>query len=362
MIPAKRPTAFHANHQFGQTFFWGAALLLIFTAPILADAGPAPPWVGVHVGINNARDVEKLRLQIPALAKLGVNTLVLEIDYSFQFKSHPELSRPDHITHAQARALADLCRQNHIRPIPQLNCLGHQSWARHTAALLASHPELDETPGKYPDNQGIYCRSWCPLNPKTNQIVFALIDEMIDAFNADAFHVGMDEVFIIGSDDCPLCKGHDHAELFAAQVNALHEHLVHDRHLEMFMWADRLLDARALGYSKWEASANGTAAAIDKIPPDIVLCDWHYERQPEYKSLDVLLDKGFRVWPCGWHDVEAARAFMDAAIGKKNPRMVGYLSTTWGKVSLDHLADFPPTKLACEKFGETGKQSSGAAP
>lgn len=309
------------------------------------------PWIGVHVGINNAKDVVKLRESIPELGKMGVNALVMEIDYSFQFKSHPELNRPGNITREEARALADLCRQNGIRPIPQINCLGHQSWSRHTGALLAAHPELDETPGKYPDNKGIYCRSWCPLNPETDKIIFPLIDEVIDAFGADAFHVGMDEVFIVGSDDCPRCKGHNPAELFAAQVNALHDHLVRDRKIEMFMWADRLLDAKSLHASKWEASTNGTAPAIDLIPHDIVMCDWHYEKQAEYKSLDVLLVKGFRFWPSGWHDVDAARAFMDAAIGEKNPRMVGYLSTTWGKESLDRLADFAPTKLACEKFG-----------
>jgi hypothetical protein len=326
------------------------ALVLALSSSLLAGAPHPTPWVGVHVGISNSRDIEKLSGQIPALAKLGVNALVLEVDYAFEFKSHPELNHPGNITRAQARALADLCRQNGIRPIPQMNCLGHQSWSRHTGALLTAHPELDETPGKYPDNKGIYCRSWCPLNPETNKIVFDLIDELIDAFAADAFHVGMDEVFIIGSDDCPRCKGHDPAELFAAQVNALHDHLVRDRGVEMFIWADRLLDAKALGYSKWEASTNGTAAAINLIPHDIVLCDWHYERQPEYKSLDVLLDKGFRVWPCGWHNLDAARALIDASIAKHNPHMLGYLSTTWGKVSLDHLADFPPTKLACEKF------------
>lgn len=326
------------------------ALVLTLSSSLLAGPSHPTPWIGVHVGVSNSRDVERLSGQIPALARLGVNVLVMEVDYAFEFKSHPELNRPGNLTRAQARGLAELCRQNGIRPIPQINCLGHQSWSRHTGALLAAHPELDETPGKYPDNKGIYCRSWCPLNPETNKIVFALIDEMIDAFNADAFHVGMDEVFIIGSDDCPLCQGHDHAELFAAQVNALHEHLVHDRHVEMFMWADRLLDAKALGYSKWEASTNQTAAAINMIPHDIVLCDWHYEHQQEYKSLDVLLGKGFRVWPCGWHDVEAARALMDASIAKHNPHMVGYLSTTWGKVPLDQLAEFPPTKLACETF------------
>jgi hypothetical protein len=231
-----------------------------------------------------------------------------------------------------------------------IDCLGHQSWAKHTGRLLTAHPELDETPGKYPNNVGLYCRSWCPLNPDTSKIVFPLIDELIDAFSADAFHVGMDEVFIVGSDDCPRCKGHDTGELFAKQINDLHDHLVTTRKVEMMMWADRLIDAKALGYSKWEASTNGTHRAIDKIPRDIVMCDWHYEKQAQYKSIPIFLEKGFRVWPSGWHNEQAAEMLMDVSLATKNPLMVGYLSTTWGKVKSDQLDTFPPTILACKRF------------
>src|SRR5580658_3286805 len=48
------------------------------------------------------------------------------------------------------------------------------------------------------------------------------------------------------------------------------------RHL--WIWADRLLDAKSSGLGEWEASAVGTARAIDLIPKDVMLCDWHYER------------------------------------------------------------------------------------
>jgi hypothetical protein len=125
---------------------------------------------------------------------------------------------------------------------------------------------------------------------------------------------------------------------------------VDERKVEMFMWGDRLLDAKSLGYSKWEASTNGTWPAADLISKDIVICDWHYEKQSQYKSVPFLLEKGFRVWPAGWHDVAAAEMLMDYSIAQKSARMVGYLSTTWGRAKLDELASFPPTKLAVTKF------------
>lgn len=323
---------------------------------------PDKPWLGVHVSAGSGLALEKLRQSVPGLGKMGANALIVEIDYGFQFASHPELNVPGAITKEQARSFADLCRANGIRPIPSLNCLGHQSWASHTAPLLAKHPELDETPGKYPNNEGIYCRSWCPLNSDTSRIVFPLIDELIDALSADAFHVGMDEVFIIGSDDCPRCKGMDPAKLIAKQVNDLHEHLVKGRKVEMLMWGDRLLDAKAMGYSKWEASANGTAAAVDLVPRDIILCDWHYERQEKYESVPFLLKKGFRVWPAGWHDVQAAEALLEFSLAQKNPRMLGYLSTTWGKAPLDKLDTFEPTRMAAGKLSVLGAATRAQPP
>ena len=52
-----------------------------------------------------------------------------------------------------------------------------------------------------------------------------------------------------------------------------------------------------MGYSEWEAAKNGTQSAIDLIPKDIIVCDWHYGKQTNYASVPFLLGKGFRVWP-----------------------------------------------------------------
>ncbi len=172
-------------------------------------------WRGVHLGLNNDEQVGQLLQTLPRFKELGVNVLIVEVNYSFQFQSHPELCAEPGISAARAHELAQAARAQGIRLIPQLNCLGHQSWASHTAPLLTKYPAFDETPGQFPDNKGIYCRSWCPQNPDVNRVVFALIDELIDAFEADAFHVGMDEVFLIGSEYCPRCHGADPAKLFA---------------------------------------------------------------------------------------------------------------------------------------------------
>lgn len=303
-----------------------------------------PVWRGVHLGINNNQEAGLLLGQLPRLADNGVNLIVVEVNYNFQFQSHPEVKSPDGLTRDRARELARASREHGIRLVPQLNCLGHQSWSKTTLQLLTSHPEFDETPRQFPENQGIYCRSWCPQHPDVNKVVFALIDELIEAFEADAFHVGMDEVFLLASEHCPRCRGGDPAKLFAKAVNDLHRHIAGERKIDMLMWGDRLLDAKALGFSEWEASKNNTAPAVDLIPKDIIICDWHYGKQEAYPSVPFLLGKGFRVFPSGWKPLEATKAFSNYALTQKNARLLGYLCTTWGEVRISEAADWPPLK------------------
>lgn len=297
-----------------------------------------PVWKGIHIICANDQALEDIAKQVPALKALGVNSLIIEVDYSFQYTKRPEMANPAGISKKGAGGFADLCRKNGIRVIPQINCLGHQSWAESTDTLLTKHPEFDETPGQYPKNEGIYCRSWCPQHPEVNKVVFDLVDELIDAFKADAFHVGMDEVFLIASEHCPRCKGGDPAKLFAKAVNDFHQHIVKKRKLEMFMWGDRLLDSAKTGDSEWEASANGTHGAIDLVPKDIVVCDWHYGKRDKYPSVDLLIEKGFRVWPSSWKDVGAAEAFASYAKSMKSKKVVGHLVTTWGAVPIKDLS------------------------
>jgi len=51
------------------------------------------------------------------------------------------------------------------------------------------------------------------------------VDEICEAFETDAFHAGMDEVFYLGEARCPRCGGKDKAELFAGEVQLLRDHL-----------------------------------------------------------------------------------------------------------------------------------------
>ncbi len=308
---------------------------------------------GIHVLMGSKAAVPHVERLIDLSAALGLNWLILEVSNNFAYQSHPEVAEPDSMDAEDAHRLAELAREKGIRLVPQYQCLGHQSWREHTGALLRAHPEFNEAPDLDPSARGFYCMSWCPNHPDLNPLIFDLFDELLDAFEADAFHVGMDEVFILGQ--CERCKGTPNAELFAKAVNDYHAHLVGRRGVEMLMWGDRLLDAEAMGYSRYDASSNDTWQAIDMIPKDIVMCDWHYGLKDDYPSVRYFRQKGFRVWPAGWNEENAVRRFIEVSRKDASEKMVGYLATTW--ISLEDVV----TMLAAEQVKKRNRRAGDIA-
>ncbi|HSZ71902.1 MAG TPA: FN3 associated domain-containing protein, partial [Cytophagaceae bacterium] len=300
--------------------------------------------IALHLlGYNSDSSLIELGERIPVLAGEGVNLIFLEVDYNFEFVSHPELrASGDVITKKGADDFAALCKQYGIRVVPQFQSLGHQSWAQYTFALLKAYPELDLTPNAFPNNEGLYCREWDPYNPRVNEIIFPLIDEILEAFHSDGLHIGMDEVFLLNSEYALSTRDKDPATVYAKVVNDFHDYFVKKKNKQLFMWADRLIDGTKYKFGEWESSLNGTAAAVDIIPKDIVLCDWHYEVRETYPSIPMFLEKGFKVLPCSYKKIDAVNALIKYSYQLENSNMMGHMFTTWSVVKNDSLTHYAP--------------------
>jgi len=185
----------------------------------------------------------------------------------------------------------------------------------------------------WPNADGLYCKSYCPLHPDVHKVVFAIVDEICDVFETDAFHAGMDEVFYIGEAQCPRCSGKDKAELFAGEVRTIRDHLA-TKGRKLWMWGDRLLDGKTTGMGEWEASMNNTYRAIDMIPKDVVICDWHYDRPDQTPVYFVM--KGLSVVTCPWRNpgnavlqVQDMYKFRSNATPEMKDRYMGMVQTIW---------------------------------
>ena len=296
---------------------------------------------GLCIGVPSPKGVDRLVKFInDEMGPRGVNTLLVLVDYGYQFESYPQLRDSAALSKADVKKIVAACKKNKIRLIPQINLLGHQSWANHTNKLLTEFPQFDETPEvkmpeKYvwPNSDELYCKSYCPLHPDLHKVLFAVIDELCDAFESDAFHAGMDEIFYLGSEKCPRCSGIDKAQLYADEVMRIKNHLA-EKNRELWIWGDRLIDGKSTGIGSWEASYNYTYHAIDMIPKDVVVCDWHYER-PDQTPVYFAM-KGFRVITCPWRtpptavvQTEDMAKFIKYATPEMKPRYYGMMITTW---------------------------------
>jgi hypothetical protein len=274
------------------------------------------------------------------LAPNGVNTLILRVDFNFAYESRKELRDENPLSRESVKKIVAACQKNNIEVIPQVNLLGHQSWAEKLNKLLEVYPEFDETPHikipekyEWPNKDGLYCKSYCPLHPKVHEVVFDLIDEIMEVFEAQAFHAGLDEVFYIADPLCPRCKGKDPAELFAGEVTLLSQH-IDKKGGRLWIWGDRLIDGTNTGIGMWEGSTNHTEKAVDMIPKSVVICDWHYERAiptPAYFAL-----KGFDVVACSWRKPEVAvqqvkmmQGFKQNSTPEMQDHFLGVMHTVW---------------------------------
>ena len=306
------------------------------------------------------------------MAPRQINTLLLRVDFHYQYKSHPELVDSGALSQADVDKIVNACVKNNIKLIPQINLFGHQSWAGRVYKLLEVYPEFDETPWitmpanyKWPNADSLYCKSYCPLHPGVHKVVFALVDEICDAFKTNAFHAGMDEIFYIGMDKCPRCAGKNKAELFANEVNKVRDHLA-EKGRTLYIWADRLINGFETGIGGWEASFNYTWPAIELIKKDVVMVDWHYER-PD-KTAAYFATHGFKVITATWNRPAVAveqykdmQKFYAESTPEMSANFLGMMQTVW--TSPNHFyAEYYAKNDTAKNLRSSGKAFREAFP
>jgi hypothetical protein len=112
------------------------------------------------------------------------------------------------------------------------------------------------------------------------------------------------------------------------------------------MWGDRLNHAEAFGYHAWEGDIWGTWHAIDMIPNDIIIADWHYEiNEKGFAGIEAFIEKGFSVIPAAWRELKQTRFLLDEALKYEASAkekgfpgsLAGMMITCWSEVSNELL-------------------------
>jgi len=261
------------------------------------------------------------------MALYKYNNVIVEINGAMRFDHHPEInagwadlfkdlsySRRDRSTgphgeyqdspnqdvgdggvleKSEVADLAQWARQYYIDFVPEVPSLSHSNY------LLTRHRELAEVPdAEWPD-------AYCPSNAGSYRLLFDVLDEVIDTVKPRVVHVGHDEWRApVGS--CPRCANKDRRELFAQDLNKIHDYLF-ARGVATAIYGDHLLErVRGKGASDQKTRtgfayqwAGGLAPEQVKnsIPKDILIFNWFWRdgKEGSGEANDVqLADWGFR--------------------------------------------------------------------
>ncbi|MGN0866052.1 MAG: glycoside hydrolase family 20 zincin-like fold domain-containing protein [Oligosphaeraceae bacterium] len=254
---------------------------------------------------------------IDTLASLKFNWFSIQFDGRFAYERHPELSNWNATSKESHRAIAARLELYDIQVIPMTQLLSH---FRH----FLRKPELRrfaEIPNPEKETPFSYW-NYCPRHPEIHDLVFDMIDEHLECYpNAKWYHVGMDEATFEPFGVCERCRDTSGGELYAEEVQRLHDYVVGVKGLRMAMWCDQLEVQRNGGVKPYN-----TAEALPLIPRDVVIFDWHYRETPENPTVKFFMDEGFQVIACGWYFPENVVPLAEEAHRQK---ALGYGGTSW---------------------------------
>ncbi|BCO09744.1 hypothetical protein GF1_21200 [Desulfolithobacter dissulfuricans] len=310
-------------HRAYQLFVVLVALLFAAVSSALAaddDTGssvyrpPARIWHFVLRGVTP----DRARWMVDLARSAGFEAVQVSITDGVKLDRAPWQARDDAWSKPDFFAWVTYAQENGMEVIPELELLTHQE-----KFFQGNFPEL------------MFNRvTYDPRNEETYRRVLALLEELIDALHPRAIHIGHDEVagYNVNSLKRWLGPGENMlpAELFVQDVRRIYSYLK-ERGIMTWMWGDMLIAPEEFPEmldKHLHGSVPGYGKALrDKLPRDIVICDWHYfDDQAEFPSLAVMQQEGFRVIGSSWKREKTMRNFSRYAAGQG---ALGMMATTW---------------------------------
>ena len=282
---------------------------------VVADT-PFAEMRGVHFGIPTRENIPFFKRMVKhLLVPMRYNMMIIEVAAGMRFEKHPEINEmwqimrdksasgewPEFRHHLdmvcnggflekeEIRELVDFIQSYGIEVVPEVQSLSHVQY------LTKCHPEIAEVAENLNFDEikdlrladiptdDFYPGSYCPSNPKSYELVFDVLEEVLEVFKPQRYvHMGHDEVYRWGV--CPKCKEKKPEELLAYDVWQYRNYLA-ERGLKMMIWGDMVNNIN------WYAIPD----AIDLLPKDILLLDFIWYFRFEQDTEDRLLEHGYDV-------------------------------------------------------------------
>ncbi len=298
---------------------------------------PAMKLRGWMMGPTARNSPDDLLEQARILFLLRYNVVMFELmglgnDTMFPFESHPNIGGSTTTKEQWVRA-ADTIRALGMMPLPACGM-----WSR--VGYIANKPEYRHL-GVRPDLDRGANLAWRPnknlssANEEAYELVFDLLDEVIDTLKVDNVHLALDEIFFddLVADEASKKLGLKDVDWMARVVTRTNEHLK-KRGVRMWMWAD-CLDGDHHG-QHFHGDVDKLRA---RLPKDVVMHDWKYEPIGGYSSIGMFQREGFPTVAAPWWSIENVAGLADVA-GAYNS--LGYVGTSWTDVAVEKI----PAELA----------------
>lgn len=303
---------------FGRGF---AAALFLILAAICCDSAMAQGLTSSVRALHIVtRDVapEDVRARVRLAAGAGYNVLILTLADGVKFSSFPASLSTEAWSADALRGIVADARALGLDVVPEVKFLTHQELFLKAARADLMFNRVTSKPG----------------HEQVQAIQRAHLDEVIRVIQPRAVHIGHDEVAGFSKASRKKWLESDEptlpAELFEESVKWLHKELT-TRGIEVWMWGDMLVAPDEFP-GMYERHLHGLPPGYgkplrDRLPKDIVICDWHYfDEQAEFPTVSVLRKEGFLVLGATWKRTETTRNFAAyaAAHGAQ-----GMIATTW---------------------------------
>lgn len=309
----------HAGDYRGQLYGLMSFLRLLdeegcFGYELVCDV-PVSSFRGVKLMMPGREEIEHFKNFIDVMLYFRHNTLMLEIGGGMEYKRHPEINEGweeyalfmsessgkakiiqehtypwrknsihcnngggSYLTQAEVKELIEYCAERGIEIIPEVPATSHCDY------LLTRHPELAERcEDPYPD-------TFCPSNPASYELLFDVLDEVVEVFHPQMINIGHDEYYSINI--CDRCRKRrlSNYEIYAEDVTKIHDFLM-SKGVKTMIWCDKLMnveteDGQNFGgainyvYQEWDpkkellAVISPTWQARDMIPRDVICMNW----------------------------------------------------------------------------------------
>ena len=271
---------------------------------------------GYRVYTPSARQFDTFKAMVDKLVYYKYNSIIIEVGGAMEYKRHPEINEkwvefcdevgvsPDvakriqshtypwrkdsihyengeggFITQDEMREIVEYCKERGLDVIPEVPTLSHSDY------IVRAFPELNErAEDAYPD-------TYCPSNPKTYEIVFDIIDEVVDVFKPEYVNIGHDEFYTVAI--CPLCKGKSPVDLYVADITKINDYLK-SKGIKTLMWADKFFGDPVTGNAYPKKLVPDLMGCRGKVPTDVILLNWAWPHEVQDQER-LLHDLGYEL-------------------------------------------------------------------